>query len=177
VKLWVKYFLLCLSVIVTFTGVVGTRYAILPGNSFKLAIIACIPLTLFAIVLLHRMERARFVQQNLHIIFDRLLEKVEVDKIYQLIEIVGYFGMQDDVADTIGKMICTKPDPTERCWLYIALGMIGGKRSESILDDKIYTDENEFARKGIEEAKELLRESKKPFEKWHRQSPISVNLS
>jgi len=145
-----------LSIVAAFTGLVSMAHSFFTGIAFYLAVTGCFLLALCCVVIWQKIERAKYVNQSLRAIFDRLSKKVDAEAFYQLVEIVEYFGMQDEVADTLGEMIYIKPDPTERYWLYIALGMIGGKRAKSIIE-KSPTDDSEFAQNAAVEAGELLR--------------------
>lgn len=146
------------GVVAAFAGLVGVTYTFFTGIAFYTAIMACFLFTVFSVVLWQKTERAKYASQSLHVVFDKLSRRVGAETAFELIEIVGYFGMRDEAADATGEMINTKPDPAERYWLYIVLGMIGGKRAESILKNGI-ADDNELVQQGVAEARELLRKS------------------
>lgn len=154
-----RYFISGFTIVAAFSGLVTMVYSFFTGTVFYVAVTVCFLLALCCVVAWQRIERARYVKESLRMIFDRLSENVDSEAVIQLAEIVEYFGMQDEVANTLGEMICTKPDPTERRWLYIALGMLGGKRAESIIE-KSLIDKNQFVRNVAVEAQELLRKPK-----------------
>lgn len=148
------------ATVAAFSGLITTAHLLFTGTAFYLAVTVCFLVDLCCVVAWQRIERARYVKENLRMIFDRLSKKVDAKAVFQLTEIVDYFGMQNEVANTLGEMVYIKPDPTERYWLYIALGMIGGKKAESIIENSL-ADDNEFARNGVVEAQELLRKPKR----------------
>lgn len=129
-----RYFISGFSIVAAFAGLVGMAHSFLTDIAFHLAVIGCFLLVLFWVAIWQKNERAKYVNQSLCAIFDRLSKKVDAEGIDQLVAIVGYFGMQDEVADTLGEMVNIKPDPTERYWLYVALGMIGSKKAQSIIE-------------------------------------------
>ncbi len=58
---------------------------------------------------------------------------------------------RSEVLRQIEESLSTKEDPSERYWMYVTLGEIGGDRAESLL--KIgSSDTNPFAREGAKEA-------------------------
>lgn len=155
-----RYFMPGFTIVAAFSGLVTMVYLFFTGTVFYVAVTVCFLLDFCCVVAWQRIERTRYVKENLRMIFDRLSKKVDAEAVFQLTEIVDYFGMQNEVANTLGEMVYIKPDPTERYWLYIALGMIRGKRAESIIE-KSLTDNNEFVRTVAVEAQELLRKPKR----------------
>ncbi|MGB2986480.1 MAG: hypothetical protein WBE26_11425 [Phycisphaerae bacterium] len=151
-----RHFISGFSIVAASAGLISVAYSFFTGTAFYLAVIACFLLVLCCVVAWQKTERARYVNQSLRMIFDSLSENVDGDTVFQLVEIVAYFGTDDEVATTLQEMIYVKIDPTERYWVYIALGMIGGKKAEAVIR-KGLTDDNEFARNGAQEAAELLR--------------------
>ena len=66
-------------------------------------------------------------------------------------------GMQNNVVDTLDAVLSIKRDSTERYWIYIALGNIGGKKSKSIVK-KARSNEKGFALDGVNAAWELVKD-------------------
>lgn|GEM_PF-2137047 len=159
-----NYIISGFATVAAFSGLITTALLLPTGTAFYLAITVCFLLAICCVITWQKTERTKYVEQSLHEIFVRLSKNVDSEAVIELYEIVAYFGMQDEVANTLWEMICTKPDPTERYWLYIALGMIGGKKAESIIENSL-NDDNEFARNGAVEAQKLLRNPKRRTKK------------
>jgi len=155
-----RYIISGFATVAAFSGLITTAHLLFTSTAFYLAVTVCFLLAICCVVAWQKTERTKYVKQSLHAIFVRLSENVDSEAVIGLNEIVVYYGMKDEVANTLGEMICTKPDPTERYWLYIALGMMGGKKAESIIENSL-ADDNEFARNGAVEAQKLLRNPKR----------------
>jgi RyR domain. len=57
----------------------------------------------------------------------------------------------------LGKAASLNKDPTHRYWIYVALGEIGGEEARLLLQQKELCETNLFAKKGLEDAKEIMR--------------------
>lgn len=91
-------------------------------------------------------------------LFDEFDEKdviIDADRKNRLVETANRPGMRDWVIDYLIGAVHKRADPTERYWIYVALGEIGGKEAESTVK-KGLEDENEFARLGAKEAWKLM---------------------
>ena len=62
------------------------------------------------------------------------------------------------IARRLADVIKSKSDPTERYWIHIALGSLGGEHAASAIAEGL-KDENPFARQGAERAQRLLGNS------------------
>ncbi|MBW2640430.1 MAG: HEAT repeat domain-containing protein [Deltaproteobacteria bacterium] len=51
----------------------------------------------------------------------------------------------------------SKPDPYERYWVYITLGLIGSDRAKVLVEEGL-TDKDKFARSGAERAMDIMNE-------------------
>lgn len=65
-------------------------------------------------------------------------------------------GMHTPVVDFLEKAM-REPNPDERYWVYITLGLIGSDRAKALVE-KGLTDEDPFARSGAERAMDLINE-------------------
>ena len=72
-----------------------------------------------------------------------------------LVEITRRPGMRDKVVDYLINVRIMRKDPTERYWIYITLGKVGGKKAKAIVKEGL-SDENEFARLGAESAWKII---------------------
>lgn len=87
--------------------------------------------------------RASFVED--------LLVDVRQETVPDLVHACKGRGMRKEVVAALAKALTEKVDPTERYWIYIALGRIGGKDAEAVVKGRL-TEENGFTRQGVEEA-------------------------
>ncbi len=110
------YIILGFTTVSAFSGLITTAHLLFTGTAFYITVTVCFLLAICCILTWQKIERTKCVKQSLHAIFVRLSENVDSEAVIELYEIVVYFGMQDEVANTLGEMICTKPDPTERYW-------------------------------------------------------------
>ncbi|RZB38162.1 MAG: hypothetical protein SRB2_00508 [Desulfobacteraceae bacterium Eth-SRB2] len=65
-------------------------------------------------------------------------------------------GMHIPVVDFLMKAM-SKPDPYERYWVYITLGLIGSDSAKALVEQGC-NDEDEFARSGAERAMDIMNE-------------------
>lgn len=66
-----------------------------------------------------------------------------------LVELSNKSGMRTPITDYLADEIHKRKDPSERYWIYVTLGEIGGKEARKIIK-KGLSDDNEFARTGAE---------------------------
>jgi len=83
--------------------------------------------------------------------FDEKDVIIDVYRKNQLVDTANIPGMRNRVINYLLEAIYKHADPSERYWIYVALGEIGGKKAKSAIK-KGLKDENEFARLGAEEA-------------------------
>lgn len=69
-------------------------------------------------------------------------------------------GMHIPVIDFLMKAM-SKPDPAERYWVYITLGLIGSDRAKALVDEGL-NDGDEFARSGAERAMDIINDNSDP---------------
>jgi len=62
-----------------------------------------------------------------------------------------------NVLRMLNKAVHSNPDPTHRYWMYVALGEIGGEEAGLLLQQRELCETNSFAKKGMEDAKEIMR--------------------
>jgi len=74
----------------------------------------------------------------------------------ELLNISKKPGMHTPVVDFLMKAM-SKPDPYERYWVYITLGLIGSDRAKVLVEEGL-SDEDEFARSGAERAMDIMNE-------------------
>ena len=74
-----------------------------------------------------------------------------------LVDISKKPGMHISVIDFLMK-IMSKPDPAERYWVYITLGLIGSDRAEFLVEEGL-NDGDEFARSGAERAMDIINDN------------------
>jgi len=84
-----------------------------------------------------------------------LLKCIDAEAVSWFVVIASKPGMQEEVVNALIEAIRLKEDPTERYWIYIALGKIGGKEAEAAVK-KGLKDDNKFAALGAEEALKLM---------------------
>lgn len=80
-------------------------------------------------------------------------------------------GRKEAIVGSIISELPAREDPTERYWLYIVLGQIGGKAAAAAVGRGL-SDPNEFARQGANEAMAALRtqaSSSSPSDRFHAQ--------
>ncbi|MGD8893989.1 MAG: HEAT repeat domain-containing protein [Desulfobacterales bacterium] len=65
-------------------------------------------------------------------------------------------GMYTPVIDFLMRAM-SNPDPAERYWVYITLGLIRSDRAKALVEQGL-TDEDEFARSGAERAMDIMNE-------------------
>jgi hypothetical protein len=58
----------------------------------------------------------------------------------------------DPVVEYLNQLLLTRVDPTERYWLYVTLGKIGGPNARGVLDEARRVEMNRFALIGLSEA-------------------------
>jgi hypothetical protein len=66
-------------------------------------------------------------------------------------------GMHIPVIDFLKKTM-NKPDPAERHWVYITLGLIGSDRAKVLVEEGL-NDGDEFARSGAERAMKIINDN------------------
>jgi hypothetical protein len=81
---------------------------------------------------------------------------IDAERCERLVETAKKAGMRDRVVDHLVEALPKRVDDTERYWIYIALGKIGGPKAQSAIK-KGLIEENEFARDGAKTAWELIR--------------------
>jgi len=74
----------------------------------------------------------------------------------ELFDISKKPGMHIPVVDFLMKAM-SKPDPYERYWVYITLGLIGSDRAKVLVEEGL-TDKDKFARSGAERAMDIMNE-------------------
>lgn len=147
-----KYF----TVITGFATLVGTFYSILKGTGFYVALILSFLLALGTLVAGYQRDRVNRLKAIVYPLLMAYIKRVGAEVVPVVVEIAKYPGMQNQVADVLVEVLRAKPDPTERHWIYVALGMIGGKKSKPVVK-KGLSEEDEFARLGAEEAWKLMK--------------------
>lgn len=75
----------------------------------------------------------------------------DVEQASRIIAQAKNHANRSDILRQIEEGLRTRGDPTERYWMYVTLGEIGGDRAESLLKEGL-ADANPFARDGAEEA-------------------------
>jgi len=151
----VKYF----AVITGFATLVGTSYSILEGTGLYVALVLSFFLALGTLVAWYHSDRANRLNAIVCPLLMAHVKRVGAEIVPLVVDIAIYSGMQNQVADVLVEALLLKPDPTERYWIYVALGKIGGKKSESAVRRGL-SEEDEFARLGAEEAWKLFKEVK-----------------
>ncbi|HHI01476.1 MAG TPA: HEAT repeat domain-containing protein [Thermococcus litoralis] len=147
----VKYFV----VITGFATLVGTFYSILEGTGFYVALVLSFLLALGTLVAWYQSDRANYLKAIVHPLLMAHIKCVGAEVVPLVVEIAKSSGMHNQVADVLVEALLVKPDPTERHWIYVALGKIGGKKAKSAVKRGL-SEEDEFARLGAEEAWKLL---------------------
>ncbi len=147
-----KYF----TVITGFATLVGTFYSILKGTDFYIAVILSFLLALGTLVAWYQSDRANRLKVIVYPLLMAFMKRVGAEVIPLVVEIAKHPGMQNQVANVLEEVLRAKPDPTERHWIYVALGMIGSKKSKPVVR-KGLSEEDEFARLGAEEAWKLMK--------------------
>jgi hypothetical protein len=142
-----KYF----TVITGFATLVGTFYSILNGAGFYVALVLSFSLALGTLVAWCQSDRANRLKAIICPLLMELLKRVGAEIVPLVVEIAKSPGMQNQIADVLIEVLLVKPDATERHWIYVALGMIGCKKSKSAVKRGL-SEEDEFARLGAEEA-------------------------
>jgi HEAT repeats len=74
----------------------------------------------------------------------------------ELLNISKKPGMHTPVVDFLMKAM-SKPDPYERYWVYITLGLIGSDRAKALVEEGL-TDRDKLARSGAERAMDIMNE-------------------
>jgi hypothetical protein len=149
-----KYF----TAITGFATLAGTFYLFLKGTAFYIVLFLSFLLAIGTIVAWYQSDRTNRLKTIVFPLLISLIKHIGAEAIPIVVEIAKYPGMRSEVVSVLGEVIRTKPDPTERYWLYVAIGKIGGKKSKSVIKMGL-SDENEFARSGAEESWELMKYS------------------
>jgi hypothetical protein len=147
-----KYF----TIITGFATLVGTFYSILEGTGFYVALVLSFLLALGTLVAWYQSDRANRLKAIVSPLLMALVKRIGAEIVPLVVEIAKCPGMQNQVADVLVEVLRVKPDPTERHWIYVALGMIGGKKSKLTIKKGI-SEKDEFARLGAEKASELIK--------------------
>ena len=140
---------------VGFATLVGTSYLFLRGAAFYVTVVLSFMFSLGGLVAWHRSDRTDRLKAVVRPLLLGLLKRSGMEAVTLVVEIAKRPGMQNEVVSILDDAIHANADPTERHWLYITLGMIGGKKARSVLKTGL-SDENEFARQGAEQALRLL---------------------
>lgn len=74
----------------------------------------------------------------------------------ELFDISKKPGMRIPIVDFLMKAM-SKPDPYERYWVYITLGLIGSDRAKVLVEEGL-TDKDKFAKSGAERAMDIMNE-------------------
>jgi hypothetical protein len=164
-----KYF----GVVTGFATLVGTSCALLEGTPRYTAISFSFAFSFFTLVLWCKSDRARQLKATLRPSLEGHLKKIGSDMLSPIAGIARHTGMQDEVADILTKELKLRPDPTERYWIYIALGNTGGKKA-AISVKKGLSDDHEFARSGAKIAWESLQARKPPARRKRRLYTVTL---
>lgn len=93
------------------------------------------------------------------------------DEIMRIIDISSDIELRPHLISQLIDSLPNCPDPTERHWIYIGLGALGGDMAEMAIQEGL-TDDDDFARSGAEEGLRLLREVAEGSEEQDRQKVI-----
>jgi len=140
-----KYF----AAIVSFCTLVGTSHAFLKGMPFYFAVALSLLLAASTIVAWPE-DRAKHRDRILKYL-EKYLECVDAEAVSHIVTIGRERRNRSEVVELLVVTIREKIDPTQRYWLYVALGMIGGKKAKSAVR-KGLSDDSKFARLGAESA-------------------------
>jgi hypothetical protein len=100
--------------------------------------------------------------------FQKLLNRISKERVYfgegpigearknLFVETANLPGKRSAVVEYLITLLPRLDDPTERYWVYVALGEIGGPQAESAIK-KGPSDPDDFARLGAETARELFK--------------------
>jgi hypothetical protein len=80
---------------------------------------------------------------------------VNVERHYRLVELGQSEPMRSWVVKYLSLILPSRADPTERYWIYLTLGRIGGTVAEQLLA-QAEAESDPFARSGVERAASLL---------------------
>jgi hypothetical protein len=149
-----KYF----TVIAGLATLIGTFHSFLKGTGFYVASAVSILFALGTLVVWYQSERVSHLRAMVYPLLVALLKNIGAEVVPLVVEIAERPGMQNEVVAALEEVLHIKPDPTERHWIYIALGKIESKKTKSALK-KGLSDENEFARLGAEESWKLIENS------------------
>lgn len=134
----------------------------------------CLPVFLKRFIYLDFFKDEEFDNQYrelLQVIFDRgkrplmgfltssLLEDsvIDAEEMERLVQLAGLPTKREEVFEYLSESLLNREDPTERYWVYIALGKIGGQAAEQKITDVGLRDDNEFARSGAVTGLKILR--------------------
>jgi hypothetical protein len=96
--------------------------------------------------------------------FDEKNAIINAERKKHIVETANKTRLRNQVIDYLVEEMHKREDPTERYWIYIALGEIGGKRAKAAINEGL-SDVNEFARLGAEAAYNIIKSRWKRF-KW-----------
>jgi len=148
----VKYF----TVIAGFAGLVGTSHALLSGRGLFVAVTLSFLLAVGTLVAWRQSEKAASLKAVVTPLLTALVEQVGAEVVPFVVAAAERPGLRDVVAAVLAETLLAKSDPTERRWIYVALGRVGGRGAKSAIRRGL-SDEDEFARRGAEEAWEVVR--------------------
>jgi hypothetical protein len=142
-----KYF----AVITGFATLVSALYLFLRGTEFYLSVALSSAFALATLIAWRQSDRASRLEAIIRPVLISLLENTGSEVVPLVVETAKRANMRNEVVNILIGLLRVKVNPTERYWIYIALGLIGGKDSRSAIE-KGLLDENKFARLGAEEA-------------------------
>ena len=133
----------------------GVSYQLLKGAPLYIALALSLVISLGATFAWYQNDRVKILKATLHPLILDLLKNIGAEAVPLIIEISKRPGIKNELIDLLIEVLSMKPDPTERYWIYIILGKIGGKRIKSVIKKGIL-DKDELARLGAKEAWKLI---------------------
>lgn len=147
-----KYF----TITAGFATLVSASYIFLKGIGFYVALVLSLFLSIGTILAWYQSDRSSRLKTIAYPLLIALLKHMGADGVPIIIEIAKHPGMKNEVICVLVEALQAKPDPTERYWIYVALGMIDSRKSKLAVK-KGLSDENEFACMGAEKAWKLIK--------------------
>lgn len=146
------------TVLIGLATMFGTLRLFLDGTSFYVGCTLSVFLALWTVVAWQQSERVMRLRAIMYPFLMILSKHMGAEIVPLFVETARRPRMEKEVVSILIDMLRVKPDPTERYWIYIALGQIGSRRSKLAVKQGL-SDENEFARGGAKVAWRLMKNS------------------
>jgi hypothetical protein len=135
-----------------FATIAGAAYVFVTGVAFYVILVLSFLFTLAAVLAWYQSDRLNRTKIIVAPLLTRLIRNIGAEIVPIVAEFADYPGMRREIAYILAEALRRKPDPTERYWIYVALGITGGRKSKSVIKGALSDEVDEFALLGLKEA-------------------------